>query len=290
MENPLSLKSAQPRLIAWPTLVAAIAAAGTVGPAGPSRASAAAPSVASSNGSGGVPIGGLAPTDKRKHKIPSPPSKHAHGSWLHGVTITEYWPAPESWFVGRAVHAPGLPGKHRIDWLYSATGVSMEGDGIGLDGHRYHIDALGHGGWVTAGGAPTSPADGWAAGSPFWRAGGYWANGSGAVTFPLLRGGWSKGRGRQYKPLRGVTFKRGASLPLSYYRSIAVDPGVIPIGSRVYIPAYRRDGYGGWFIAKDTGGAINGRHVDVYRTPPASARDGGQYLTSQRIYVIKPGH
>ena len=43
---------------------------------------------------------------------------------------------------------------------------------------------------------------------------------------------------------------------------------MIPLGSRVYVPAYRNDGYGGWFVAQDTGGAINGRHIDVYRSPP----------------------
>ena len=66
---------------------------------------------------------------------------------------------------------------------------------------------------------------------------------------------------------------------MQYYQSIAVDPNVIPLGSRVYVPAYRNDGHGGWFIAADTGGAINGRHIDVYRSPPASSADSGQYLT-----------
>jgi 3D (Asp-Asp-Asp) domain-containing protein len=238
--------------------------------------------------SGGAPIGGLAPTRKRPSKVPPPPSTHDHGKWLTGVEITEYWPAPERWFVGRLVSAPSLAGKHRIDWLYSAMGVSMEGDGLGLDGRTYHIDALGSGGWVTASGAGTSPSNGWAGGAPYWRAGGYWRNRSGGVTFPLQRGGWSAGTGHAYVPLRGVTFANGASLPLRFYQSIAVDPGVIPLGSRVYIPAYRRDGYGGWFVARDTGGAIGGRHVDVYRSPPAQSSDTGQYLVGQRVYVIKP--
>jgi 3D (Asp-Asp-Asp) domain-containing protein len=63
-----------------------------------------------------------------------------------------------------------------------------------------------------------------------------------------------------------------------------------PVGfpRRVYIPAYFDDGHGGWFLAQDTGAAINGRRVDVYRSPPASSSDPGQYLTGQRIYVIKP--
>jgi len=241
-----------------------------------------------SSGTGGASTGGLAPNQPPPGNAPPPPSKHDHGKWINGVTITEYWPAPESWFVGRLVTAPGLPGMHRIDWLYSATGVSMEGEGIGLDGQMYHIDALGNGGWVTADGSVTSPADGWSAGAPFWRQGGYWRNRSGGVTFPLGLGGWSAGRGRKYVPLRGVTFAAGPSLPLRYYQSIAVDPGVIPLGSRVYIPAYRHDGYGGWFVAQDTGGAIAGDHIDVYRNPPASPNASGQFLTGQRAYVIKP--
>jgi 3D (Asp-Asp-Asp) domain-containing protein len=275
MSNPLRPAVHRPLLAALitGTLVASSAAVA------PAAQRSSAPT-------GGAPIGGLAPNHASQGKVPSPPGKHAHGKWLTGVTITEYWPAPERWFVGGLVSAPGLSGEHRIDWLYSATGVSMEGDGIGLDGRRYHIDNLGDGGWVTSAGKSTSPSDGWAGGSPFWRAGDYWSNRSGGVTFPLQAGGWYAGVGRRYVPLRGVTFAAGPSLPLQYYQSIAVDPNVIPLGSRVYIPAYRGDGHGGWFIAQDTGGAINGRHVDVYRTPPPSPNDGGQYLTGQRLFVV----
>ena len=78
-------------------------------------------------------------------------------------------------------------------------------------------------------------------------------------------------------------------MALSPYQSIAVDPGVIPLGSRVYIPAYKHDGHGGWFVAQDTGGAIVGHRIDVYRSPPASAGDPGQYLVGQQAFVIKPG-
>ena len=87
-----------------------------------------------------------------------------------------------------------------------------------------------------------------------------------------------------------MSFAVGPSLPLSFYQSIAVDPGVIPLGSRVYIPAYAHDGHGGWFIAQDTGGAINGRHIDVYRSPPASPTDSGRFFTSQRVFVVRPKH
>ena len=238
---------------------------------------------------GGAPIvgGGLAPTGTTP-SIPPPPSKHARGRWLAGVTITEYWPSPESWFVGKLVKTPGLTGMHRIDWLYSATGVSMQGEGIGLDGRLYHIESPGDGGWVTAGGTSTSPSDGWLGGAPFWRSGGYWRNSKRGVTFPLAAGGWSAGPGRKYVPLPDVWFAPGGAPELRYYQSIAVDPGVIPLGSRVYVPAYRNDGHGGWFIAQDTGGAINGRHIDVYRPPPPTAGSAARYLVGQRIYVIKP--
>jgi 3D (Asp-Asp-Asp) domain-containing protein len=250
-----------------------------------------------STGSGGTTPGGLAPkltpAPKPKPKKPKKPKKRAkitHRGWVQGVTITEYWPVPESWFVGALVSAPGLSGKHRIDWLYSATGVSMEGDGIGLDGQHYHINALGDGGWVNADGGPSAPsAGGWSGGGPYWRAGAYWTNSTGAVTFPLQEGSWANGPGTKFVPLNGVTFAPGPSLALRYYQSIAVDPKLIPLGSRVYVPAYRHDGHGGWFVAQDTGGAIIGRHVDIYRPPPPSSSDTGQYLTDEPIYVV-PAH
>lgn len=214
----------------------------------------------------------------------------AKARWLGRVEVTEYYPVPESWFVGEKVAAPGLTGKHRIDWLYSATGVSMEGEGVGLDGRTYHIDALGSGGWVTDRARPSKPGrNGWKGGPPVWRAGAFWLTRSHALTFPLDGGGWSNGTGRRYVPLPGVTFAAGASKPLRYYRSIAVDPRLIPLGSRVYVDAYRDTAGGGWFRAEDTGGAIVGRHLDVYRSPPASSDVGGNFFTDQRVYVIPPG-
>jgi len=210
--------------------------------------------------------------------------------WLGGVTVTEYYPVPEAWFVGRKVAAPGLAAKHRIDWLYSAAGVSMQGEGIGLDGRVYHIDALGSGGWVNEKAKPSVPGrDGWAGGPPAWRAGAYWLTRSHLLTFPLDGGGWSNGRGRRYVPLPGVSFAEGHSKPLRFWRSIAVDPDLIPLGSKVWIAAYRNSPGHGWFLAQDVGGAIIGRHVDVYRSPPASADAGGGLFADQRIYVIPPG-
>jgi 3D (Asp-Asp-Asp) domain-containing protein len=182
-----------------------------------------------------------------------------------------------------------LSGKHRVDWLYSARGLTMEGDGIGLDGRHYHLASPGGGSWVNRAGVPTFPgrcASRWSRGRPYWFSGG-WRNRRGAVTFPLEQGGWSNGHAVARLPYNGVTFARGSTLVLRPYRTLAVDPRLIPRGSRVYIPAYRTV-TGGWFVAEDTGGAIIGRHVDVYRRPTRINNGGGRYLHSEPIYVVPP--
>ncbi len=246
-----------------------------------------------------------APAARRKHVnvLATPPSSEAHcqkaappvaeqqitrPEWLSGVTITEYYPAPESWFGGARVAAPGLSGTYAADWLYSARGLAMEGDGVDRFGRRVHIAQLGSTGWVNAAGQPTVPAclGKWSNGFPVWLIGG-WRNARGQVTFPLASGGWSNGTGVRTLPYGGVTFASQSSTPLVYYHSIAVDPHLIPIGSRVYVPSYRNLG-GGWFTAQDTGGAIRGRHIDVYRPPPPTPTDLGRYMKDQRILVIPP--
>ena len=54
----------------------------------------------------------------------------------------------------------------------------------------------------------------------------------------------------------------------------------MPIASAVTVSLAEPD-------AQDTGGAIVGQRIDVYRSPPASASDGGQYLVNQPVFVIK---
>jgi 3D (Asp-Asp-Asp) domain-containing protein len=282
------------RVLIWSSVLVAIGgpadALGSDTPSGGSwlpATSTGAPTGGASP-AGGAPTTGGAPPSVGQPATPPPGSKTA-GRWLSGFTISEYWPAPESWFTGRLVSAPGLPGKHRIDWLYSGEGISMNGEGVGLDGRMYHVAALGSDGWVTAAGKLTNPAKGWSGGPPYWRAGNFWRNQWEGVTFPLQAGGWSAGVGRGYVSLAGASFAPGPSLRLRPYQSIAVDPRVIPFGSLVYLPAYRGDGHAGWFVAQDTGGAILGHRIDVFRTPPATAGTGGQYLVGQHVFVVKPG-
>ncbi len=47
-------------------------------------------------------------------------------------------------------------------------------------------------------------------------------------------------------------------------RTIAVDPEVIPLGSKVYVSCESWPEIDGWYIAEDTGGAIKGHIIDIY--------------------------
>ena len=55
---------------------------------------------------------------------------------------------------------------------------------------------------------------------------------------------------------------------------------MIPYGSRVYIPKFKKT-----FIAEDTGGAIVGNRIDIYVSSEKEARQlGVQYLD---VYIIE---
>lgn len=207
-------------------------------------------------------------------------------AWLPRMLVTEYYPARESWFSGKRIATPGVSGrKSRIDWLYSAVGMSMEGDGLGTDGNRYHIENLGRGGWVGRDGKKADWGSSNKNRTPFWRSSGYWKNSKKAVTFQLDDGSWYHGEGKKWVPPKGITFGRGPSLPLRYYRSVATDTSFIPRGSLVWVGRYRSKNGDGWFRADDTGGAIDGRHIDVYVKPPRVIGDAGSY-SNQRLYVV----
>ena len=53
----------------------------------------------------------------------------------------------------------------------------------------------------------------------------------------------------------------GAAGPPSAWKTVAVDPSVIKLGTHLDIQAYESKGT---FQAKDTGGAIKGKHIDVF--------------------------
>ena len=51
---------------------------------------------------------------------------------------------------------------------------------------------------------------------------------------------------------------------------IAVDPSVIPYGSKVYIPTFKKV-----FVAEDCGGAIKGNRIDIFMNSEREAREWG---------------
>ncbi|WP_300349463.1 3D domain-containing protein [Clostridium sp.] len=62
------------------------------------------------------------------------------------------------------------------------------------------------------------------------------------------------------------------------YSTIAVDPNVIPLGSKVYVEGY------GYAIAADTGGAIKGNKIDLYFNTEAEVSNWG--VRNLDIYIL----
>lgn len=83
-------------------------------------------------------------------------------------------------------------------------------------------------------------------------------------------GGYSTASGR--KPVRVVN---GLS-------TIAVDPSVIPMGTKVYVEGY------GYAVAADTGSAIKGNKIDVYFNSAQESRNWG-VKTVQVSIIAYPG-
>lgn len=70
------------------------------------------------------------------------------------------------------------------------------------------------------------------------------------------------------------------------YFSVAVDPNVIPYGSYVWIDSMKR-----WFRADDTGGAILGRHIDIYvgTQPLVFNGDTSVFVSAEPHEATAPG-
>lgn len=68
----------------------------------------------------------------------------------------------------------------------------------------------------------------------------------------------------------GTTTRRGI---------VAVDPSIIPLGSRLYIEGY------GYARAEDTGGAIKGNRIDVFLPSHSEARRYGRRQVT--VYILK---
>lgn len=74
--------------------------------------------------------------------------------------------------------------------------------------------------------------------------------------------------------LRGRT----ASGRYTEHGIVAVDPRVIPLGSKMYIPGY------GWAVAADTGGAIVGNKIDVWLPTNAACFQWGVRQVKIKVF------
>lgn len=195
---------------------------------------------------------------------PPPPAEHVltRPRWISNTLLTDYWPSPERWFRGPLVHASGIPGRHRAAWLFGARGLPMEGEGVASDGRVYHFAGPYDLGWINARGGGTAPC----------AAPGYWTNGR-----PV----------RLAQPGR-ARFAAGHSRTLAYWKSVAVDPRLIPYGSRIFLKTLCATPAHGWVVARDTGGAIRGAHIDLYRPAPAALSEG-EALRGLSMLVVPPG-
>jgi 3D (Asp-Asp-Asp) domain-containing protein len=94
-----------------------------------------------------------------------------------------------------------------------------------------------------------------------------------------LRGGTPSG-GRELSVSAYAYCLRGRTASGRYTKHgiIAVDPRVIPLGSRLYVPGY------GWGVAADTGGLIVGNKIDVWRPTTADCYRWGVRRVKVKVF------
>ncbi|MDU5377137.1 3D domain-containing protein, partial [Peptoniphilus lacydonensis] len=84
-----------------------------------------------------------------------------------------------------------------------------------------------------------------------------------------------------YDPTAGSTTATGTRARVG---SVAVDPKVIPLGSKLYIESM--DGFQsyGYATAEDTGGAIKGNRIDLFYGSNREANNFGR--RNVKVYVL----
>ena len=79
----------------------------------------------------------------------------------------------------------------------------------------------------------------------------------------------------------GVGGAAGSPVP---WGTVAVDPRVIPLGSKIVIEVYGEQKV---FLANDVGGAIKGNHIDVFVGPVTIKEAYSLGTKSSRVGVLK---
>ena len=77
----------------------------------------------------------------------------------------------------------------------------------------------------------------------------------------------------------GDTITSTGAIPKPYH-TLAVDPKVIPYGSKVYIPSFNKI-----FIAEDCGSAIKGKKIDIFLPTRDDCIDFGR--RDIKIFILK---
>jgi len=88
-------------------------------------------------------------------------------------------------------------------------------------------------------------------------------------------------------PSYGITYSGSKAIK---GRTIAVDPDVIPLGSKVYIEFPKEYiSMNGWYIAEDTGSKVKGNTIDVFMGKSAltEAMDFGRRKVNLQIQITK---
>ncbi len=97
-------------------------------------------------------------------------------------------------------------------------------------------------------------------------------------------------RGKKYEMTPENMRGRGAGKikeTLTTYRTIAVDPSIIPLGSWVYVDYGDTHSYTGWYRAEDTGGGIKGNQIDIFTgVGKENYRRGGRDIPSRAKRIV----
>ena len=83
-----------------------------------------------------------------------------------------------------------------------------------------------------------------------------------------------------YSPYEGSSAGRCATGMRAGYGVVAVDPRLIPLGSKLYIEGY------GYAVAGDTGGAIKGHRIDLGHTTYSEASNVGRRRVT--VWLLSP--